>query len=145
MVALAGLASPLNSLVKCLAIDSGTPTTIYAGTTGGGVFRSTDGGVTWSAVNTGLSNLDVRALAIDPLTPTTLYAGTSGGGVFKSNDMGGTWKVLNAGLPDLVVNAVAIDPRTRTTVYAGARVGDFILQQTAGAETTNVTFDTTYW
>ena len=58
--------------VQTLAIDAGTPTTLYAGTDGGGVFKSTDGGTTWSAVNTGLTSLSVPALAIDPQTPTTV-------------------------------------------------------------------------
>ena len=58
------------------------PSTLYAGTAGGGVFKSTDAGGTWSALNTGLTDLAVNALAIDPLTPTTLYAGT-GTGVFS--------------------------------------------------------------
>jgi photosystem II stability/assembly factor-like uncharacterized protein len=48
------------------------------------VFKSTNGGANWSAVNTGLTNLYVNALAIDPTNPNTLYAGTNGGGVFKS-------------------------------------------------------------
>ncbi len=51
--------------------------------TDGGVFKSSNGGADWSAVNTGLANTDVRALAIDPQTPTALYAGTWGGGVFR--------------------------------------------------------------
>ena len=55
----------------------------------GGVFKSTNGGGNWSAVNTGLTDTDVRALAIDPATPATLYAGTDGGGVFKSTNGGG--------------------------------------------------------
>ncbi len=42
------------------------PTTLYAGTYGGGVFKSTNGGANWSAVNTGLTNTYVHALAIDP-------------------------------------------------------------------------------
>jgi hypothetical protein len=46
------------------------------------VFKSTDGGANWSAVNTGLTKTLVFALAIDPVTPTILYAGTYGGGVF---------------------------------------------------------------
>jgi hypothetical protein len=46
------------------------------------VFKSTNGGDNWSAVNTGLTNTWVIALAIDPATPTSLYAGTWGGGVF---------------------------------------------------------------
>ena len=64
---------------------------MYAGTGGGGgnpnenrgVFKTTDGGVIWQAVNTGLTNLNVHALAIDPGNPATVYAGTYGSGVFK--------------------------------------------------------------
>ena len=78
---------PEGGPVQALAVDPLTPTTLYAGTfdeagDGGGVFKSTDGGGSWSAINTGLTNPFVRALAVDPLTPTTLYAGTNGGGVF---------------------------------------------------------------
>ena len=52
------------------------------------MFKSTNGGATWSAVNTGLTDTYVNALAIDPATPATLYAGTWGGGVFKSTNGG---------------------------------------------------------
>jgi len=48
------------------------------------VFKSTDGGASWSAINSGLTNIRVRALAIDPANPTTLYAGTDGSSVFKT-------------------------------------------------------------
>ena len=65
----------------------------------GGVFKSTNGGGNWSAVNTGLTDTYVHALAIDPVTPTTLYAGTEGGGVFKSTDGGGNWSAVNTGPP----------------------------------------------
>jgi len=68
--------------IRALAIDPQSPSTLYAGTIGGGVFQSRDAGATWSAVNAGLTNTDIRALAIDPHTPSTLYAGTWGGGVF---------------------------------------------------------------
>ncbi len=60
---------------------------LYAGTYGGGVFKSTDSGATWAAANTGLTNWVVQALAVDP-TAATLYAGTGGDGVFKSTDSG---------------------------------------------------------
>ena len=73
---------PEGGYIGALAIDPATPTTLYAGTYRGGVFKSTNGGGNWSAVNTGLTNTDVYTLAIDPITPTTLYAGTWGGGVF---------------------------------------------------------------
>jgi hypothetical protein len=60
------------------------PSTLYAGTRKGGIFKSTNGGEAWSTINTGLPNAAVTALAIDPETSTTLYAGTDGDGVFKS-------------------------------------------------------------
>ena len=68
--------------VFALAVDPGTPTTVYVGTDDSGVFKSIDAGGSWSAANTGLTFLGVRALALDPATPTTVYAGTDGGSVF---------------------------------------------------------------
>jgi len=50
----------------------------------GGVFKSTNGGGTWSAINTGLTATDVSALAIDPSNTSIVYSGTYGGGAFKS-------------------------------------------------------------
>ena len=58
------------------------------------MFKSTDAGGTWTAVNTGLTNATVLALAINPSTPTILYAGTFGG-VFKSTNAGGSWSIAN--------------------------------------------------
>lgn len=118
----------LRNPVTALAIDPTTPSTLYAGTyvsTGspGGVFKSTNAGNTWEAVDTGLPTADISvvALAIDPTTPTTLYAGTYSYGVFKSTDGAGTWAVVNAGLPTTApsVSALAIDPTAPDTLYAG--------------------------
>jgi photosystem II stability/assembly factor-like uncharacterized protein len=114
---------PYGGSVQALAINPTTPATLYAGTSGGGVFKSTDSGGTWAAANTGLTNLDVRALAINPTTPATLYAGTLGGGVFKSTDSGGTWAAANTGLTNLDVRALAINPTTPATLYAGTSGG----------------------
>jgi hypothetical protein len=75
---------PEGGNIHALAIDPVTPTALYAGTEGAGVFKTTDGGENWTAINTGLTGTFVHALAIDPKTPTTLYAGTCGGGVFAS-------------------------------------------------------------
>lgn len=114
---------PGGGIVNTLAIDPATPTTLYAGTQGSGVFKTTDGGASWSAINNGLTNLLVFALAIDPATPTTLYAGTfavGGGGVFKSTDGGASWSLLNTGVFGRDRRALAIDPGTPTTIYAGA-------------------------
>lgn len=72
--------------IGALAIDPLTPTTYYAGSSGG-VFKSLDAGASWELASTGPTGLFVQCLAIDPLTPTTLYAGTDEG-VSKSTDAG---------------------------------------------------------
>lgn len=108
-----------------------------------GVFRTTDGGATWTKVlfvdeNTGCSDL-----AMDPKNPRVLYAGmwqleihtwgrTSGGpgsGLFVSRDGGVTWKRLEGhGLPASPVGkiAVAIAPSNPDRVYAEIETGDGI-------------------
>src|ERR1700730_3184939 len=62
--------------IRALAINPATPATLYAGTNGGGIFKSTDSGGTWAATNTGLTNLYVSALAVDPANPATQHSGT---------------------------------------------------------------------
>ena len=74
---------PYGGTTVALAINPSNPTTLYAGTDGGGVFKSTDSGGNWAAENTGLTNLRVRALAIDPGVLGTVYAGTYYGGVWQ--------------------------------------------------------------
>src|SRR5262249_34476293 len=74
--------------VRSLVVDPTTPTTLYAGTTTGGVFRTTDGGGTWAAANAGLGSFKVAALDLRP--GVALLAGTNVG-VSKSTDGGDTW------------------------------------------------------
>jgi photosystem II stability/assembly factor-like uncharacterized protein len=117
-----------NPYIDALALDPRTPTTVYLGTccSSGtyGVLKSTDGGGSWTAVNTGLTSQEIGALALDPQTPTILYATTfasqdnSGGDVFRSQDGGGTWSPLDAGRPPKRIQSLAIASATPTTVYA---------------------------
>src|SRR5207253_8617138 len=104
--------------ITALAIDPQTPTTLYAGTSDRGVFKSVDAEATWSL--TGLTGIPITSLAIDVQNPSTIYAGTQGGGVFRFNsaDEGGTWVGKNTGLPNPDVAAVVIDPLPPTTLYA---------------------------
>lgn len=100
---------PSGQYVRSLALNPQTPTTVYAGTFGGGVFKSTNGGLSggWTPVNTGLTQLNVWALAVDPVATSTVYAGTSGG-VFKSVNAGASW--TSVGLATSTVFVFAIDP-----------------------------------
>jgi hypothetical protein len=83
------------------------------------VFKSTDAGNNWSAVNTGLPTTPVLALAIDPTSPKIIYAGTYSGGMFKSTDAGGSWSEISTGLPGAAIYVLAMDPTSPQTIYAG--------------------------
>lgn len=106
-------------LVYALAIAPLQPTTLYAGLSPDGVFKSTDGGQSWGAMNTGLTNTAVRDLTLDPRNPTTLYAATDGG-VYMSTDSGAHWTALNTGLTTIAISRLALNS-TGSTLYAGSR------------------------
>jgi photosystem II stability/assembly factor-like uncharacterized protein len=62
---------------------------LYAGTFGGGVFRSSDNGESWQEKSIGLNNRDVYSLI---QSGNYIYAGTDGGGVYRSTDNGESWQ-----------------------------------------------------
>jgi hypothetical protein len=78
--------------VRALTVGPGD-VGLYAGTDGGGVSRSNDGGKTWIEVNQGLTSLYVVTLAMGP-DGTELYAVTWDG-VFRSDDRGETWRAIS--------------------------------------------------
>jgi len=94
---------------------------IFAGTDGGGVFRSDDGGMTWSPTNRGLTHPFISSFAID--SEGRIFAGTGslsagGSGVFRSDDRGETWTAVNTGLRNPHIVCLALD-RSRGILYAG--------------------------
>ena len=90
-------------------------TTLLAGTEVDGVFRSTDGGLTWTAATTQPTNATITALTA---SGTTFLAGTDGGGVFRSTDGGLTWTVDTTQPADLYIHSLTA---SGTTLLAGTR------------------------
>ena len=70
---------------------------------GGGVYRSSNNGKNWNAVNKGLSKKNVRCLAF---IDNYLFAGTDSGGIYVSNDLGTNWSTANTN--DLTSDILAI-------------------------------------
>jgi photosystem II stability/assembly factor-like uncharacterized protein len=79
---------PQFTLLSTLALDPVDPDVLYAGTLLRGVFKSADGGATWTPLGTGLTGINVRFLVIDPRDRDTLYAGTDESGVMKIRQSG---------------------------------------------------------
>lgn len=104
-----------NAPVWTIQIDRENPEILYAGTGGGGAFKSVNGGASWSPLSVAST---VFAIAIDPRDSQTIYAGTDGDGVYRSFDGGQTF--ARAGSPrNGRVLSLALDPSRRGVVYAG--------------------------
>ncbi len=79
--------------MQCLALDPHHQGTLYAGSRGKGVWKSSDGGVTW--LDTHLPQSDVFSLAVSP-ADASVYAGCEPSMLFRSTDGGQTWNELSA-------------------------------------------------
>ena len=130
---------------------SANPATLYAGTAHG-LYKSLDGGETWTLSSAGLPNERVQTIAIDPTNSQTLYLGTitpngvQSVGVFKSVDGAATWNPVNVGLIDPLtlaepvdIEALAIDPSNPSTILAGSRFSEIYKSEDGAATWTPVT------
>jgi hypothetical protein len=106
--------------VHAIAIDPSTAATVYAGTRSAGVFKTTNGGGSWSP--TSLNAGFVTALAVDPATPATVYAGTETG-FYKSTDGGASWAGSNSALEASSIHNIVIDPAAPANLYAATSTG----------------------
>ena len=107
------------------------PFVYYYGSTGGGVWKSTDGGINWESVSDGsvFGTGSVGAIAVSDSDPNVVYVGmgespirgnvSHGDGVYKSTDAGKTWKRI--GLEDTrQIGRIRIHPRNPDLVYVAA-------------------------
>jgi photosystem II stability/assembly factor-like uncharacterized protein len=95
--------------VRSIVIHPTKPHTMWAGSVSGGVWKSLNGGASWSPVNDLMSNLAVATMAMDPVDENIIYAGTGEGffnvdavrgyGIFRSVDGGNTFDLLPSTTP----------------------------------------------
>ncbi len=109
---------------------SSQPLTYYFGATGGGVWKTTDGGANWVCVSDKFFNSSsVGALAIAPSDPNVLYTGMGetdirgniamGDGVYRTTDAGATWK--HVGLKETQsIAKIVVHPQNPDVVYVAA-------------------------
>ena len=106
------------------------PYTFFMGTTGGGVWKTTDAGNSWKNISDGQITVgSIGAIAVAPSDENIVYVGTgsadprgnisTGNGMYKSTDMGETWEHI--GLPNAgLIGKVAIHPKNADIVYVAA-------------------------
>ena len=155
--------------IGTIVVPPGSASTIYAGTTRGvagvssvnggavslipgaapwGLYKSTDGGATWTLLHNGSANVascdtvaeaiaggspcslrGVRRAAVDPNNPTIVYAGSYARGIWRSPDAGATWVQIKASLNPADANmrpefaVTSLGAQTRMYVHEGATGG----------------------
>lgn len=132
----ANVAGRTRALVR--DVRDATNNTWFAGTAGGGIWKTTNGGTSWTNVSGTMPNLAVSALAQAASQPTTIYAGTgegfgngdaiTGSGIFKSTDGGTTWDVLPASFSSGIttVNRLRVSPTDANRVVAATSNGIYL-------------------
>ena len=134
--------------ISKIVVDPRTSNTVYVAAQGPlwsgggdrGLFKTEDGGLTWTNVLSAGEYTGVTDLLIDPRNPEVLYAAThqrlrsvaalvNGGpesGIHKSTDGGRTWRRLKQGLPeeDLGKIGLALSPQSPDVVYASIELGN---------------------
>ncbi|MCG3160516.1 MAG: hypothetical protein JMDDDDMK_01585 [Acidobacteria bacterium] len=122
--------------IRALAIDPAQTATIYAGLNNtGSVYKSTNGGMTWSRGDAGIGDGNqvtlINALAVG--SAQTVYAAGSTG-IYKSADGGANWSLANSGLNNPLVLSLAVDRNNVANVYAGTVSGAdaFVAKLNAG-------------
>ena len=156
--------------VGSIVVAPGDPDTIYAASTRGvlgissvsggaaslipgaaawGLYKSTDGGATWTFLHNGsplASECDtvpeaavpgtpcslrgVRRVVLDPGNPSIVYAGSYSRGVWRSNDGGATWTQIN---PSLNATDANMRPEIAVTALAGGSTRMYIYEGSTGA------------
>lgn len=90
---------------------------------GGGVFRSTNNGISWTEVNSGITYSNGSCVSSFAISGTNIYAGTYNG-IFLSTNNGNNWVGLGTtGLTNTVISAIAI---SGTKIFAGTTDGMFL-------------------
>lgn len=128
--------------IRAITFHPNDPNTIWIGSCGGGIWKTTNGGTTWSPLDDFLPGLAVSSIVVDPTNPNVLYAGTGegffeteegstntacirGAGIFKTSDGGATWQQLpsTAGPNFYFVNRLAMAPGNPNTMLAACSTG----------------------
>jgi hypothetical protein len=113
--------------VTALALD--TSGVIYAGataldvSTGGGIYKSTDGGSSWTAATSGITATSIDAIAIDPNNFSDVFA-IAGGKIYVSANSGTSWTALSQAVGASGSLAIAATSSV-VTIYAGSSTGFF--------------------
>ncbi|MFT5148585.1 MAG: photosystem II stability/assembly factor-like uncharacterized protein [Flavobacteriales bacterium] len=118
--------------INVVKVDPNNENIIYVGAPAGGLWRSSDNGVSWNPLTDQLSSIGISDIAIDENNSNIIYLGTGdkdGGntysiGLIKSIDAGVTWQMMG---PDMgTISKIAIDPYDSEKLWVAAKNGLYV-------------------
>jgi len=123
-----------------IGIETLSPIGVTTDMQGPGIYKSTDGGITWFAVNHGLEDTttNMLAVAIHPQNPDVAFLSEINSGIYETLDGGKSWTPKNSGLIQTDIRALAIDPINPETIYAGVEFGGVWKSEDGGDSWANI-------
>lgn len=140
----AALASAVNALItprligpavtggriSSVSVHPTNPGIMYVGVASGGVFKTDNGGATWTPIFDKQTSYSIGTVVVDPKNPQTVWVGTGennsqrsvayGDGVYRSDDGGKSWKRMGLEKSEHIAR-ILIDPRNSDVVYVAAQ------------------------
>jgi photosystem II stability/assembly factor-like uncharacterized protein len=123
-----------------IAVDPNNSDHVIIGANTGGVWKTTDGGQTWTPLNDFFSNLTVYAVTMDPANSNVYYFGSSSGIIFKSTDAGATWNQI-ADMSNSLINKIVIHPTNSNLMFACSQNAGIFRSTDGGANWSNTGID----
>jgi hypothetical protein len=124
--------TPVSGRVTAVAIHPTNIDIVYVGTAQSGVYRTLNGGQTWTAMLDTAQTLAIGAITIDPVTPTTVWVGTGEGNLGLDNFEGvGVYRITNADTTPVVQGPFATPNNIAgTTAFKGTAINKIIIDPT---------------
>lgn len=120
-----------NGHIARVAVDPTNTNRVYCAGFSGGLYRSTNGGTSWTLILAG----DVTDFALNTTTTTTMYAGKRNDGVYESTNDGSTWTKLGGGLPATMSNRVMLSLCDANPQVVYAKLDQTVYKTTNGGTT----------
>ncbi len=126
-----GRVDPVSGRTVTLAVHPTNPNTVYAGAAQGGVYRSLDGGNSWTPIMDSALTLATGFIAISPSDPTTVFVGTGEAGFSLDSFFGvGVYRITNADSPNPVVTGPLNKDALNADIFTGRAVGRILVLPT---------------
>jgi FG-GAP-like repeat len=141
------VSSPTSGRVSAIAVHPTNPDIAYVGAAQGGLYRTLNGGVTWTPLLDGALTLAMGAVAISPSDPTTVYVGTGEAGASQDSFFGvGIYRITNADTAPVVsapiggaeftgrsISEILVHPTDANTIFVSTTTGVCGLGSCTGA------------